>query len=71
MIGVIILLNVRCYDGWAAVVRVLDGWVVVLRVLLWLDCGGEGTTMVGLCWCGYYDSWAGVVRLVRWLGSSG
>ena len=61
MIGVIILLNVRCYDGWAAVVRVLR----------WLGCCAQSTAMVGLCWCGYYDSWAGVVRLVRWLGSSG
>ena len=25
-----------------------DGCVVVLRVLLWLDCGGEGTPVVGL-----------------------
>ena len=34
------------------------GWTAVVRVLRWLGCGSEGTTMVGLCWCGYYDSWA-------------
>ena len=27
-----------------------DGWVVVLGVLRWLDCGGEGTPVVGLRW---------------------
>ena len=27
-----------------------DGWTAVLRVLRWLDCGGEGTPVVGLRW---------------------
>ena len=40
MIGVVILLNVRCYDGWAAVVRVLR----------WLGCGAQSTAMLGLRW---------------------
>ena len=30
-----------------------DGWTVLMRVLRWLDCGGQGTTMVGLQWLGY------------------
>ena len=37
------MVGLRClgyYDGWAAVVRVVR----------WLDCGGEGATMVGLQW---------------------
>ena len=27
--------------------------------------------MVGLHWLGYYDGWAEVVRVLRWLGCSG
>ena len=27
-----------------------DGWAAVVIPLGWLGSGGEGTTMVGLCW---------------------
>ena len=34
-----------------------DGWTGAIRVLLWLGCGGEGTTVVGTVF----------VRVLRWL----
>ena len=51
----------------------------MVRALQWFGCGvrgtktvacsGEGTTMVRLRWSGYYDGWAALVMVLRWLGS--
>ena len=42
-----------------------------MRVLRWLGCSGDGTTMVGQLWSGYYDGWTGAVRVLQWLGCGG
>ena len=57
------------YNGSDVVFGVLRRLPAVVWILRWLDCGGEGTMMVGLRWGGYYDGWAAVVMVLRWFGS--
>ena len=57
------------YNGSDVVFGVLRRLPVVVWILRWLDldCGGQGTTMVGLVLSGYEDGLAAVVMVLRWL----
>ena len=59
------------YNGSDVVFEVLRRLPVVVWILRWLDCGGQGTTMVGLGRSGYDDGLAAVVMVLRWLDCGG
>ena len=58
-------------NGSDVVFEVLRRLPVVVWILRWLDCGGQGTTMVGLGRTGYDDGLAAVVMVLRWLDCGG
>ena len=59
------------YNGSDVVFGVLRRLLVMVWILRWLDCGGQGTTMVGLGPSGYDNGLAAVVMVLRWLDCGG